>query len=86
MTHSLDDPLAAQPAQREAGEIAAEDETGHGRPEALDRHTQRDEGAEEAVGELDHARGNDQRPDLRPHERLSLFHPGDISPTPMMPR
>ena len=70
MPDSLDDPLAAQCAKREAGEIAAEDETGHGWPEVLDRHTQGDEGAEEAVGELDQARRDDQRPDLRPHRQV----------------
>jgi hypothetical protein len=63
----LDDPPAAQGAQGEAGEIAAEHEAGHGRPEVLDRHPQGDKGAEESVGELDEARRDDQRPDLRAH-------------------
>jgi hypothetical protein len=38
MPNPLDDRSAAQRGQREAGEITAEDETGHGRLETLDRH------------------------------------------------
>ena len=73
MPDPFDDPSAAQRAQREAGEIAAEHETVHSRPEILDRHPQGNKGAEEAVGELDEARREDQRPDLRPH-RLNRPH------------
>jgi hypothetical protein len=45
----LDDPLAAQRAQREAGEIAAEHQTGQGRPIVLDRYAQGDEGAKKPL-------------------------------------
>jgi hypothetical protein len=61
----LDDRFAAQRGQREAGDISVEDETGHGRLETLDRHPQGNQGIKEAVGELDAARCDDQRPDLR---------------------
>jgi hypothetical protein len=74
MPDTLDDPLAAQRAKGKAGEVATEDETRHGCPEVLDRHTQGDEGAEEAIGELDQARRHDQCPDLRPHQPVSLLH------------
>lgn len=74
MPDSLDDPLAAQRAKCKAGEVATEDETRHGCPEVLDRHAQGDEGAEEAIGELDQARRHDQCPDLRPHQPVSLLH------------
>src|SRR5271166_418819 len=67
MPNSFNDPLAEQCAQRETGEIAAEDQTRHDWPEVLDRHTQGDEGTEESVGELDEARRDDQRTELRPH-------------------
>jgi hypothetical protein len=40
--NSLDDPSATHRGQREAGEITAEHETGHGRLEILDRHPQGD--------------------------------------------
>jgi hypothetical protein len=61
----LDDPSTAQRGEREAGKIAAEHETSHGRPKILTRHPQGDKGAKEAVGELDEARGDDQRRHLR---------------------
>jgi hypothetical protein len=53
-------------------------ETGHGRSEVLHRHPQGDKGAEEAVGELNEARRDDQRRNLRSHppirvHRLSLL-------------
>ena len=65
MLDPIDDPPAAQSAQCETGEIAAEHETSHRRVEVLDRHSQRDEGGEEAVGELDAARRDNERFDLR---------------------
>jgi hypothetical protein len=73
MPDPLDDPAAAQRGQCEAGEITAEDETGHGRSEILDRDPQGDQGIKKAVGELDTARREDERPDLRAHRR-SLRH------------
>src|SRR3984957_14061175 len=74
MPDSLDHPLAARRAKCKADEVATEDEARHGWPEVLDRHTQGDEGAKEAVGELDQARRHDQCPDLRPHQPVSLLH------------
>ena len=65
MPNPFDAPFATQRAQCKASEIAAEHQTGYGRPEVLDRDTQGDEGAEEAVGELDDTRRQDQDPDLR---------------------
>jgi len=67
MPDPLYDPFAAHRGQCEAGEIAAEHETGHGRLEILDDHPQGDQGVKEAVGELDAARREDERLDLRPH-------------------
>jgi hypothetical protein len=63
----LDDLSTAQRGEREAGEIAAEHETGHGRAEVLNRHPQGDKGAEEPISELDEAGRDDQRRDLRSH-------------------
>jgi hypothetical protein len=65
--YPLDNPSAAHRAEREAAEIAAEHETGKSRAEILACHPQRDEGAEEAVSELDDARRDDKRSDLRAH-------------------
>jgi hypothetical protein len=76
-----DDPIRAHRAQREASEVAAQDQAGRRRREALDRHPERDEGPEEAVGELDDAGGDDQRPDrgpsrpARPHRSALLLPP-----------
>jgi hypothetical protein len=75
----LDDRSAAQRGQREAGEITAEDETGHGRLETLDRHPQGNQGIKEAVGELDAARCDDQRPDLRAHRPARPHRPSPLS-------
>ena len=66
---------AAQRGQREAGETTAEDETGHGRLETLDRRPQGNQGIKEAVGELDTARCEDQRPDLRAHRPARPHRP-----------
>src|SRR5207248_68306 len=74
MPDALDDPSAAHRAERETGEIAAEHETSHGGLEILDRHPQGDQGAEEAVGELDATRREDKRSDLCAH-RSARPHP-----------
>jgi hypothetical protein len=79
MPNPLDDRSAAQRGQREAGEITAEDETGHGRLETLDRHPQGNQGIKEAVGELDAARCDDQRPDLRAHRPARPHRPSPLS-------
>jgi len=63
----LDDPTAAQRGQGEAREITAEDKTGHRRLEILDCDPLGDQGVKKAVGELDAARRENERPDLRAH-------------------
>ena len=81
MPDPFDDPSATHRADREARKIAAEHETGHGRVEVLERHSQGDEGSEEAVGKLDAARCDDERSNLRshrparPHRHFSSLRP-----------
>src|SRR5687767_11126302 len=87
MPNPLDDASAAHRADRKAGKIAAEHKTGPGRPEALEAHTQRDEGSEEPIGKLDAARRDNERPNLRarPHRpSLPPIRPGD-SHQPSLP-
>ena len=67
-------------ADCEARKVAAEHETGDRRVEVLERHSQGDEGSEEAVGKLNAARCDDERSNLRSHRPARPHHFSSLRP------
>src|SRR5215469_11288545 len=75
MSDPLDNSCAAQRSQCKAREIAAEYQTSRSCVEFRGCHPQGDERGKEAVGELDGARRDDERSDLRSHRPTRLHRP-----------
>jgi hypothetical protein len=72
VSNACDDSATIHRADDEAGEIAAEHQTGQTWPEAGGSDTQRDERSEESVCQLDGAGRKDERSDLRAHSPIPI--------------